>query len=132
MEFTSEQKGIVQRLSYGAGLFRSYYYRTPSFSRQFEDSYQALVCFFENYAYARQGAAPAYPKIAVKSLRNRFNHSIEHITIVDAKEVWKDYKEIAKIEFNNLSVNRTHNPMSSDNGLLKVMADRNIANPQLT
>ena len=128
MEFTSEQKEIAQRLSYGAGLFQCYFYKDPSFNKQFEDNYQAVICFVRNYAHERQGAAPAYPKIAIKALENRFNQSIESITIADAKEVWIDYEEIAKTQFNNLAVNKTHNPMSSDNGLLKVMADKDITN----
>ncbi len=128
MEFTPEQKRIVQRLSYGAGLFRSYYHRDSSFSQQFGDNYQALICFLENYAYERQGAAPAYPRIAVKALRNRFRRGIRSVSVEDAEAVWEDYQEIAKDEFNNLSVNKTHNPMSSDNGLLRVMATHNISN----
>lgn len=128
MEFTSEQKEIAERLSYGADLFRSYFYRDSSFNKQFEDNYQALFCFFKNYAYQRQGAAPAYSKIAIKALRNRFDYSTRSVNIADAEEVWKDYQNIAKNEFNNLKVNRTHNPMSSDRGILKVMANKNISN----
>jgi hypothetical protein len=128
MEFTSEQKEITKRLSYGSNLFRSYFYKDDSFKGQFEDNHQALICFFENYAYQRQGAAPAYSEIAVKSLKNRFSRGARSVTIADAKEVWKDYQEIARNEYNNLGVNRTHNPMCSDNGLLTVMAKKNITN----
>ena len=128
MDFTPEQKDIVRRLSYGADLFQCYFYRDSCFNKQFEDNYQAVICFVQNYAYERQGAAPAYPKIAVKALKNRFNQKIESITIVDAEEVWNDYLKIAKTEFNDLSVNRTHNPMSFDNGVLKVMVYRDVAN----
>lgn len=128
MEFTSEQKRIAKRLSYGADLFRSYFYRDTSFTEQFEDNYQALVCFFKHYAHERQGAAPAYSKIAIKALKNRFGHSLRSLTVTDAEEVWKDYREIAQNEFNNLKVNRTHNPMRSDRGLLRVMANKDITN----
>jgi hypothetical protein len=128
MEFTEEQKEMAIRLSWGADLFRSYFYKDTSFTEQFEDNYQALICFFENYAYQRQGAAPAYPEIAIKALQNKFMRSVKSITIADAKEVWKSYQEIAKNEYNNLGVNRTHNPVCFDNGLLTVMAKKNITN----
>jgi len=44
---------------------------------------------------------------------------------VDAKEAWKDYQKIAKDEFNDLRVNKTHNPMFSDDGILAVIAREN-------
>jgi len=119
---------MAKRLSYGANLFRSYFYKDKSFNEQFEDNYQALICFYENYAYQRLGAARAYPEIAVKALQNRFNLSIKSITITDATEVWKNYQEIARNEYNNLGVNKTHNPMNSDDGLLTIMAEKNIIN----
>jgi len=128
MDFTLEQKAIAKRLSYGANLFRSYFYRDTSFVEQFEDNYQALVCFFRHYAYERQGAAPAYSKIALKVLKNKFDHSPRSLALVDAVEVWKDYQEIARKEFNNLKVNKTHNPMRSDSGLIRVMANIHIVN----
>jgi len=129
MEFTSEQIKIAKRLSYGGNLFRSYFFRNSSFIEQFENNYQALVCFVENYAYQRQGApTSSYSKIAKKSIENRFSSNMKSVTLMDAKEVWKDYKEIAKNEFNNLEVNKTHNPMSSDSGILTVMAKKNITN----
>lgn len=128
MEFTSEQKKMAKRLSYGASLFQSYYYKDSSFHEQFRNNYQALACFLENYAYERQGAAPAYPKIAMRAFRRRFGQKISSVTSEDATIIWSSYKEIARNEYNSLSVNPTHNPMSSDNGLLKVMVSNNIAN----
>ena len=128
MGFNPKQIKIARRLSYGAELFQSYFFRDPFFHEQFDDGYKALICFVENYAYQRQGAAPAYPKIAKKAIENRFNHNVRLVTIVDAKEVWKDYQNIAKDEFNDLRVNKTHNPMFSDDGILAVMARENIIN----
>jgi hypothetical protein len=127
MEFSSEQKDIAKRLSYGASLFRSYFYKDDSFKKQFKDNFQALVCFSENYAYQRQGAAPAYPEIAMKALQNRFGQGIKSVTITDAKEVWKDYQEIAGNQY-HVKVNKKLNPMCSDNGLLTIMANKNIMN----
>ena len=128
MEFTSEQLEMAKRLSYGAKLFQSCYLKDSSFREQFRNNYQALACFLEFYAYARQGAAPAYPIIALKALRNRFNERMSSVTVADAIIVWKNYQEIARNEFGNLRVNQTHNPMSSDNGLLKVIVNNNITN----
>lgn len=128
MEFSQEQKEMAKRLSFGAELFRRYFYKDDSFEEQFEDNDQALVCFFENYGYQRQGAAPAYSEIAGKVLKNRLDRRLRFVTITDAQEVWKDYVEIARNEYNNLGVNKTHNPMCSDNGLLTVMAKKNITN----
>jgi len=128
MEFTEEQKEMAIRLSWGADLFQSYFYKDTSFKEQFDDNYQALICFFKYYAYSRQGAAPAYPKIAIKALQNKFMRKVKSVTIADAKEVWKNYQEIAKNKYNNLRVNRTHNPACFDNGLLTVMAKKNITN----
>lgn len=128
MEFTSEQRDMAKRLSYGAVLFQSYYHKDSSFREQFRNNYQTLVCFLENYAYERQGAAPAYPKIAMRALGKRFGQRISSVTVEDATIIWKSYQEIARNEFSNLRVNRTHNPMSSDNGLLKVMVRNNITN----
>lgn len=129
LEFTPRQIKIAKRLSYGANLFQRYFFRDSLFSEQFEDAYKALVCFVENYAYQRQGApASSYSKIAKKAIKNRFNDSIESVTLADAKETWKDYLEIAKKEYNNLKVNEKRNAMKSDSGILTVMANRNITN----
>ena len=129
MEVTSEQRDMAKRLSYGAVLFQSYYHKDSLFREQFRNNYQALVCFLVNYAYERQGAAPAYPKIAIKALRKRFGQIISSVTVEDATIIWKSYQEIARNEFSNLRVNWTHNPMSSDNGLLKIMVANSITNP---
>jgi len=129
LEFTSEQKKIAERLSYGANLFRSYFFKDESFKNQFHDNYQALVCFFEHYAYQRQGApATTYSEIALKALKNRFHGSLRFVTIKDARAIWKDYQKIARDEYNDLGVNKTHNPMRSDKGLLAIIARKNIAN----
>lgn len=128
MEFTEEQKEMAIRLSWGAGLFQSYFYGDTSFTEQFKDNFQALVCFFDYYAYSRQGAPSAYPKIAIKALQNKFMSGVKSITIADAKEVWRNYQEIARNEYNNLGVNRKLNPMHSDKGILTKMAKENIVN----
>lgn len=129
MEFTSKQIKIAKRLSYGANLFRRYFFRDALFSKQFDDGYKALLCFVKHYAYERQGAPTAsYTKIAKRAIENQFNGSIKSVILTDAKETWKYYLEIAKKEYNNLGVNETHNPMKSDSGVLRVMANRNIIN----
>jgi len=128
MEFTVNQIKIAKRLSYGAKLFQGYFFRNSLFYEQFKDGYKALICFVEHYAYERQGAARAYSEIAKKAIKNQFNSSVKSVTLTDAEETWRHYKGIAKSEYNNLGVNSSHNPMNSDNGILTVMAKRNIIN----
>ena len=128
MEFAQKQIKMAKRLSYGATLFQSYFFRDHLFHEQFDDGYKALVCFVNHYAYQRQGAPASYSKITKKTIENRFNGNIAAVTLIDAKETWNDFKKIAKTEFNNLRVNKTHNPMNSDSGILTVMANRNITN----
>ena len=128
MEFTANQIKIAKRLSYGAKLFKSYFFSKSLFEEQFKDGYKALVCFVENYAYERQGAASAYSEIAKKAIKKQFDGSVKSVTFTDAKEAWKHYQEIAKSEYNSLGVNPSLNPMNSDGGILAVMAKGNIIN----
>jgi hypothetical protein len=59
MQFTTDQIRIAKRLTLGASVYQNYYLRDNMFKDQFKDNYKALVCFLENYAYERQGAARA-------------------------------------------------------------------------
>jgi len=128
MEFTANQIKIAKRLSYGAKLFKGYFFRSSLFHEQFKYGYKALVCFVENYAYERQGAASAYSEIAKKAIKKQFNGSVKSVTLTDAEKTWEHFKEIARSEYNNLGVNPSLNPMNSDGGILAVMAEGNIIN----
>lgn len=128
MPFTEEQIEIAKKLCLGATIYCNYHLRNAVHRNQFKDSHQALVCFVQNYAYERQGAAAAYPVIAEKSIEKVLSNRIGLIDLNDAKRVWKIYKETAKNEFNNLKINATHNPLNSDNGILTTMANEQIKN----
>lgn len=128
IEFDGEQIKIARRLCCGAELYQKRILTNPIFSHQFEDNYQALICFVRNYAYERQGAAAAYPKIAEAAIENRFKDHITSITRIDAKEVWNKCEDIAKTKFNGLKLNANHNPMRFVDGVLTIMADQNISN----
>lgn len=64
---------------------------------QFEDSYKAIGCFIENYAYQRQGApTKAYAHIGKMTIRRIFNGDIRLVNQANVQEAWKKYQEIAK------------------------------------
>ena len=131
MEFTTDQIRIAKRLTLGAVVYQNYYLRDSMFKDQFKDNYKALLCFLKNYAYERQGAARAYPITAEMTIEGLFQGKLASVTIEDAKEAWKKYKEIAKKDFNNIKLNDSHNPMKSDKGVLAVMARNQISNLSL-
>ena len=128
MPFTEEQIEIAKRLCLGATIYRNYHLRGPIHRNQFRDSYQALVRFVRGYAYERQGAAAAYKLIAEKSIEKVLCNRVRSINLEISEKVWRTYREIAKTEFNNLSVNATHNPLKSDKGILTMMAKEQIKN----
>ena len=132
MEFTLEQIKIAKRLSYGANLFQSHFFRDSLFREQFEDSYKALICFVENYAYQRQGAPiKAYAEIAKMAIEQVFEGDISSVSKNDAQQVWKKYQEIAVREFNDLKVNERNNPLNSNGGVVSLLADGQIRNNNL-
>jgi hypothetical protein len=82
----------------------------------------------ENYAYARQGAARAYPIIAKQAIDRVFAGTLEIATIHQAEKVWRTYQEIAKKHFNQLKTNPGHNPLNSSGGVLVALAKGQIGN----
>ena len=126
-----EQIKIAKRLSYGANLFQIYF-RDPLFSEQFEDSYEALICFVENYAYQRQGApTKAYAEIGKMTVEQVFKEDISSVTKNDVLQVWEKYQETAEREFNALGVNERNNPLNSNSGVVSLLADGQITNNNL-
>lgn len=131
MHFKFEQIEIAKRLALGATVYQNYFLRDTIFKDQFKDNYKALVCFIQNYAHERQGAAAAYPIIAEMAIEKLFQGKMRMVAIGHAKEAWKTCKQIAKKEFNDLGLNESHNPMNSDKGILTVMAAEQISNISL-
>lgn len=131
MHFRPEQIEIAKRLTLGATVYQGYFLRDALFRDQFKDNYKSLVCFIQNYAYERQGAAAAYPIVAEMVIEKLFHGRMRLVTINHVKEAWKTCKQIARKEFNDLELNESHNPMNSDKGVLAVMATKRISNISL-
>lgn len=128
MQFEPKQLEVAKRLSICASIYQNAFLNDPCFKNQFSNNYVALACFLENYAYERQGAAPAYPVIAKLAIEEVFQGKLESVTPAHAKEAWQRYKEIATNDFNNLKVNEGHNPMNLNRGVLAVMTKQQISN----
>lgn len=137
MHFNESQINIAKFLKKVSPIYQNYFLCEKIFREQFENGYKALVCFLKNYAYERQGAAAAYSKIALKCVSNRYQngHNWRVPTKDDAKDLWEDYKNIAKSDYNLLDnktgkvkVNETHNPLNADRGVVDKLASNNTSN----
>ena len=64
MDFSENQIQMCKNLSLGSEFYQKEFIGDPIFIEQFENGFKALWCFLDYYAYARQGAPAAYPKIA--------------------------------------------------------------------
>ncbi len=141
MHFNESQINIAKLLEKVSPIYQNYYLRNDILREQFEDGYKALVCFLKNYAYERQGSAAAYSKIAFKcvSIRYQNGNNWSAPSKDDAKNLWKNYKDIAKKEFNligkdkktgneKIKVNELRNPMNKDKGVIDKLASNKISN----
>lgn len=128
MQFEAGQIEIAKRLTIGATIYQNWALGNAIFRNQFKDDYKALVCFIRTYAYQRRGAAAAYPIIAEMSLKKTFHEKITTVTAANAENAWEICKEIARENFNDLRLNKSHNPMNSDKGVLSRMANQRISN----
>lgn len=128
MKFTESQLNSARMLSkiayvYTEGLVYDYKFRD-----QFKKGYQALRVFLDTYAYARQGAAAAYPQIAYECIAEFCDngHKWNTPTSKDADDLWKLYKNKARsfglVSENKARVNEQRNPMSPRNGIIKRLA----------
>ena len=133
MQFTQRQIEIARRLSLGASFFQNVHMNDLLMKEQFEDSYKALQCFIENYAYQRQGAPmKAYADIGKMTIKRIFNGDIRLVTRANVQEAWKKYQEIAEKEFNRLGVNERNNPLSPDGGILSLLASGEVTDNNLS
>lgn len=132
MQFTQRQIEIARRLRLGASFFQNVHMNDSLMREQFEDSYKALQCFIENYAYQRQGAPiKAYAHIGKMTIKRIFNGDIRLVTHANVQEAWKKYQEIAEKEFNGLKINKRNNPLSPDGGILRLLASGDVTNNNL-
>lgn len=137
MNFIESQTNIARFMKKVSAVYQNCFLCRKIFREQFENGYKALVCFLENYAYERQGAAVAYSKIALKCVSNKYQngHNWRIPTKNDAKGLWEDYKNIAKSDYNLLDnktekakVNEKCNPMKADRGIIDQLVSNNILN----
>ncbi len=137
MSFTESQKNIARLLQKVSPVYQNYFLCRKIFREQFENGYEALICFLENYAYERQGAAAAYSKIALKCVSSKYQNGLiwRVPTRDDAKELWEHYRKIAKSDYNLLDdktgkakVNETRNPLTVDGGIIDRLASCNTLN----
>lgn len=132
MEFTAKQLKMATRLSYGANLFQGFFFRDPLFRKQFDDSFKALFCFIEHYAYQRQGApTKTYAEIGKMAINQVLNENMVSITKNNVEEVWEKCQEVARREFNGIDLNARNNPLNSNGGVLELLATGTIANNNL-
>ena len=143
MDFDERQINIAKLLNQVSPIYQKYFLsdKDKIFTEQFTDGYRALECFLGHYAYERQGAAAAYPKIALKCIDERYEGGDKWRipTKIDAKKLWKNYKDIAKKEFKLIKkdketgnvtakVNELRNPMHENKGVIDKLASKNISN----
>ena len=130
---------IIGKLS---EIYKSQYINDSEYVDQLkkENGYLALLVFVKSYAYERQGRARAYPKIAFECISKYYNNgdSWDIPTEKDAKEIWKEYKNLAKEKYNlvekdkhnqlRIKVNEDRNPLNDDKGIIKIIAQNKIKN----
>ena len=114
---------IAKNIVSFAGLFRaSYELKKP------KDAISALLKFVNSYAYERQGSARAYRTISTRVINEIFGDNILNITQNDVNSAWRLYKQIAKDDYGSLKLNETHNPLKSDGGVLRRLAEKSEKN----
>jgi len=137
MSFSKSQINTAKFLKEVSPIYQNYFLRRKIFREQFKNGHEALVCFLTNYAYERQGAATAYSKIALKCVSSKYKngHNWRVPTKNDAKDLWEDYKNIAKRDYNLLDnktkkakVNEKCNPMKADRGIIDQLVSNNTLN----
>jgi hypothetical protein len=128
VSFNSSQIEVAKRLTAFASAYQKTYINSTRFKEQFENSYIALECFLENYAYERQGRAQAYPVIAKQTIEKVFKGKLETVNPDQSIKAWRIYSEIATRDFNGLQTNPSHNPMNSDYGVLTAMEKQGVLN----
>ena len=117
---------IIRNMASFSYLFWENYHIEPP-----KDAFSSLLNFVTTYSYERQGSPRAYRTIARRVLNEIFKGNIKKITQKEVDSAWILYDKIAKEDYNGLGLNVTHNSLSSDKGVLKMLAEkgeRNIYN----
>jgi len=129
MPLNSELKRKLEFIEKISIIYKKQYISAEKFKKQFneDEAFLALKIFLDSYAHERQGAAAAYPLIALDCISRRFNNgnSWRIPTLEDADQIWDDYKEIAENIY-NIGTNKNNNPLNKDNGVITIMAKEKI------
>lgn len=119
-------RDIVRNIASFSYLFRTNFPLEPP-----KDAFSALLNFVTSYSYEREGSPRAYRTIARSVINDVFKGNIKKITQKEVDSAWILYKKIAEEDYSGQGLNETHNPMKSDKGVLKRLAEkgeRNIYN----
>lgn len=136
-KLTSSQEYVAKLFDKVSSIYQNGFVYEEKFREQFKNGYLALKVFLDTYAYARQGAAAAYPQIACECISRKFKDGKKwnRLTKSDAKLLWDEYQEIAKLKFNlfnkktqKAKVNEDRNPMNRNKGVILKLASNNIEN----
>lgn len=125
-----DEEGILKILlileKAGECIYQTCYKSIDVYEDIFHNDKKALITFLEHYAYERQGAAAAYPKIA-KGVMNQVlnNNSFDEL---DAIKIWEKYKLIVEDNYPKLGINEKRNPINSDEGIIVAMSRNKIKN----
>ena len=128
MIFSKFQLNAVKALSKIAHVYTEGLLYDNKYKQQFQNGYQALKVFLDTYAYARQGAAAAYPQIAHECIAEFYDNGQKWHTPTskEADKLWKLYKNKALlfglVKENKARVNEQRNPMSPRKGIIKILA----------
>ena len=116
---------LIDKLS---SVYRQVFLKDFDFKNQSVNNYLALKVFLNNYAYERQGVAPAYHLIATETIERYYlGNEIKSLNELDALKLWGLYQSIARNEYklydenkSKIKVNEKNNPLNKDKGIVLI------------
>lgn len=116
---------LIEKLS---TVYRKYFLKDFDFKSQSANNFLALKIFLNNYAYERQGVAPAYHLIATETIEKYYlGEQIKSLNELDALKLWGIYQSIARNEYklydenkSKIKVNEKNNPLNKNNGIVLI------------
>lgn len=124
-----------------APIYTDHFLNKMTYRKNNGNGHESLIHFLKSYAYERQGAPAAYPEIASKCVKRKYDNGKGWgvPTEKEAMEIWKEYKRIAKEESGlwdgkrgKVKVNAKSNPMNpkkskSNEGIITKLAQNKIS-----
>lgn len=90
------------------------------------DEYTSLKVFLNSYAHERNVSVRKYADLACLTISNLYQGEITNIRDDDPEKAWEIYKSLRDDKYPKIKLNKSHNPMNEDNGVLRVMKDHKI------